>query len=61
MIDSWGPGGTFIFYSIINFGTFWFVRLVLKETEGLSDRQKKSLYQKKRKNIDLQNTSQDEK
>ena len=51
MIASWGPGGTFIFYSIINFGTFWFVRLILKETEGLSDRYKKSLYQKKKKNI----------
>ena len=44
MIEYMKPEGTFLFYSFICFlGIFWFV-FVVKETQGLSDRQKKTLY-----------------
>ena len=44
MIEYMKPEGTFLFYSIITFfGIFFFV-FVVKETRGLSDKEKKLLY-----------------
>ena len=38
------PSGTFLFYGIVcTLGIFWFV-CVIKETKGLSDKEKKALY-----------------
>jgi len=44
MIEYMKPEGTFLFYSIIAFLGLFFVIYVLKETQGLTDKQKKELY-----------------
>ena len=44
MVDSWGPAGTFFFYGLINFAGFFFIMAFVKETHGLTDKQKKQLY-----------------
>lgn len=38
------PQGTFLFYSMLNFLGFLFFCAFLKETKGLTDKQKKQLY-----------------
>lgn len=44
MMFSLRPEGTFLFYSLLNFFVFSFFFIYLKETKGLTDRQKKQLY-----------------
>lgn len=44
MIKYLEPDGLFLFYCIITFFGFIFMYFFLKETNGLSDRQKKELY-----------------
>ena len=44
MVNEWSPAGTFLFYSIINLLGFLFVFYYVKETDGLTDSEKKSLY-----------------
>lgn len=44
MLEYFKPEGTFLFYGIVSFlGIFWFI-YVIKETKGLTDKQKKALY-----------------
>jgi hypothetical protein len=38
MFSSWGPSGTFLFYSIISSVGLIFMKLFVKETTGLTDR-----------------------
>ena len=38
------PEGTFVFFSLVTFVGFIYFVISLKETNGLSDRQKKELY-----------------
>ena len=42
------PDGTFLFYTIISFAGFLFMVIYLKETNGLSDKQKKEIYMPQR-------------
>ena len=44
MFDTLGPDGTFLFYFTVSFMGLIFMFFFLKETHGLSDRQKKQLY-----------------
>ena len=44
MVNAWTPAGTFLYYSFLNLLGFGFVHKFIKETSGLSDAEKKSLY-----------------
>mmetsp|Transcript_18127 Transcript_18127/g.30966 ORF Transcript_18127/g.30966 Transcript_18127/m.30966 type:complete len:203 (+) Transcript_18127:1058-1666(+) len=44
LFNGLGLGGTFIFYGLISFAGIFFFIWNLKETDGLTDRQKKQLY-----------------
>jgi hypothetical protein len=44
MIDAWGPIGTFLFYASVTIFGFFFILVFVKETSGLTDKQKKQLY-----------------
>jgi hypothetical protein len=43
-IQAFGPAGTFLFYASITFVGLFFYIFVLKESKGLTDKQKKELY-----------------
>ena len=47
MMQAWGADGMFYFFSAINFLGYFFVAFCMKETNGLSDKEKKALYQPK--------------
>ena len=44
MLESWRPQGMFLFYSVITFTGVFFIILGIKETSGLTDKQKKNLF-----------------
>jgi hypothetical protein len=47
LIEYLGASGTFLFFSGMNFIGFIFVFFFVKDTTGLSDKQKKELYMPK--------------
>jgi SP family arabinose:H+ symporter-like MFS transporter len=44
MMQGWGAQGMFYFFAVINFIGYFFVSICMKETNGLSDKEKKALY-----------------
>lgn len=46
-LNSWGPANMFLFYSAMSLGGYFFVITCLRETHGLTDKEKKQLYQPK--------------
>ena len=47
MVDSLGPAGTFLLFTFITGFGFVFILFNVKETQNLTDRQKKQLYRPK--------------
>lgn len=45
MLNSWGAVNMFYYYAFLNLLAFAFMKYFVKETYGLSDREKKQVYQ----------------
>eukprot|EP00356_Strombidium_inclinatum_P010695 CAMPEP_0170485480 /NCGR_PEP_ID=MMETSP0208-20121228/4748_1 /TAXON_ID=197538 /ORGANISM="Strombidium inclinatum, Strain S3" /LENGTH=168 /DNA_ID=CAMNT_0010759157 /DNA_START=1185 /DNA_END=1691 /DNA_ORIENTATION=+ len=48
MVNAFNPEGDILFHCLVTFAGIFFVYFVVKETTGLTDRQKKQLYSSKR-------------